>query len=290
MLSLITCARAHDVSEELRQNIATTIGTDYELIVIDNSSNDYTIFSAYNEGIRRSNGDILCFMHDDILYHTSNWGLNVQKHFEDPRVGLIGIAGGYYLPAMPCYWFQNSTDRCINILQHENGCKEAYLDFLREGKQEKNEVVAVDGVWFCIRKSLFEQISFDEQYGGFHMYDMDMCMQIRKLGLKLYVVYDVLIEHLSIGNAGCSWINAALLFWKKWKYELPQYSDGFKWTSKRKKDCWRVLYHEVDSMKNYGFDGPSIQALIKEVVPRMPYTISKYQLLVIRTMLKTMVP
>lgn len=281
MLSLITCARAKDVSEELRRNIATTIGTDYELIVIDNSSNDHSIFSAYNEGVRRSKGDILCFMHDDILYQTINWGVNVQRHFENHEVGLLGVAGGYYLPAMPCYWFQNAMDRSINIIQHENRCKEACLDFMREGEQEKNEVVAVDGVWFCIRKNLFGKISFDEHYNGFHMYDMDICMQIRQLGLKLFVVYDVLIEHMSLGNAGCSWLDAALAFWKKWKQELPQYTEDFRWTPKRKKDCWRVLYKEVISLKRFGHNRHEVRALIKEIVPKMPCTLSKYILKVL---------
>ena len=285
MFSLITCARTHDISEELRHNIAATIGTDYELIVVDNSSSNYSIFSAYNEGVRRSKGDILCFMHDDVLFHTSNWGLNVQKHFENPEVGLIGVAGGHYLPAMPCFWFQNSTDRYINILQHENGNKKPYLDHLKEGEQEKNEVVAVDGVWFCIRKSLFESISFDEQYNGFHMYDLDICMQVRQLGLKLFVVYDVLIEHMSLGNVGRSWMDAALTFWKKWKQELPQYTEGFVWTSKRKKDCWRVLFQEVTFLKESGYNRRGICALIKDVVPGMPCTLSRYEFKVLAAFL-----
>ncbi len=69
MISLIICSRKSDISNSLKENIERTIGTDYELIVIDNSTNKYSIFSAYNEGVRRSKGDILCFMHEDILYH-----------------------------------------------------------------------------------------------------------------------------------------------------------------------------------------------------------------------------
>ena len=66
MISLIICSRTADISDELKQNIATTIGCEYELCVIDNSRNEYSIFTAYNEGVRRAKGDILCFMHDDI--------------------------------------------------------------------------------------------------------------------------------------------------------------------------------------------------------------------------------
>ena len=78
MLSLIICSRTPKISEELEKNIADTIGCEYELVVIDNSLNKYSIFSAYNEGVKRSIGDILCFMHEDILYKTINWGQQVE--------------------------------------------------------------------------------------------------------------------------------------------------------------------------------------------------------------------
>ena len=277
MISLITCARSHDISDELRKNIASTIGMDYELIVIDNSSNDYSIFSAYNEGVRRSKGELLCFMHDDLIYHTPNWGINVQRHFEDSDVGLIGVAGGKYLPNMPCYWFQSSTDRCINILQHLEITDEAHLDYLNPDNSDKSEVVAVDGVWFCIKKELFEKISFDETYGGFHMYDMDISMQVRGEGYKNYVVYDVLIEHMSIGNVKRDWMNASIAFWRKWESQLPQYAAGFIWTSKRKKDCWRKLYNELLLMQKSGYSSADVVSLARTVSGGMPHTISKYQ-------------
>ena len=60
MISCIICSRRPDISAELKENIASTIGCEYELVVIDNSKNEYSIFSAYNEGVRRAKGDILC--------------------------------------------------------------------------------------------------------------------------------------------------------------------------------------------------------------------------------------
>lgn len=79
MISLIICSRTPTISEELSTNIAETIGCEYELVVIDNSKNEFSIFSAYNEGVKRSNGDVLCFMHDDILFRTLNWGASRES-------------------------------------------------------------------------------------------------------------------------------------------------------------------------------------------------------------------
>ena len=63
------------------------------------------------------------------------------------------------------------------------------------------EAVVIDGVCFCIRKSLFSSITFeDKTFQGFHCYDMDICLQIRHVGLSNIVVSDVLIEHISEGS------------------------------------------------------------------------------------------
>lgn len=74
MLSLIVCSRTNDISNELKENVSTTIGCDYEWVVINNSQNQYSIFSAYNEGVSRAKGDVLCFMHEDVLFRTNNGG------------------------------------------------------------------------------------------------------------------------------------------------------------------------------------------------------------------------
>ena len=85
MISIIICSRNKDIPSELKQNIADTIGVDYELVVIDNSRNQYSIFSAYNEGVKRAKGDMLCFMHEDVVFKNCNWGERVIKHFQNNK-------------------------------------------------------------------------------------------------------------------------------------------------------------------------------------------------------------
>ena len=70
MISIVICSRKKDVSVELKKNIAETNGCEYEMVVIDNSRNKHNIFHAYNEGVSRAKGEILSFMHDDILFHS----------------------------------------------------------------------------------------------------------------------------------------------------------------------------------------------------------------------------
>ena len=229
MLSVIICSRTSRLAPELQRNIEETIGCEHQLVVIDNSENRYDIFQAYNEGVRRSRYGILCFMHDDILYHTSGWGCNVVKWFKDPTIGMLGISGSTYLSRIPAIWWasgywgdkiairqnsvdtdkldpQNSTRTCVNPLN-----------------ESCSEVTMNDGLFFCIRKELFDRgACFDEQtFKGFHFYDLDISFQVRERGFRVVCVYDILLEHRSHSVLNETWLSAARLFYDKWSRSLP---------------------------------------------------------------------
>ncbi len=78
----------------------------------------------------------------------------------------------------------------------------------------------------CIRKSLFDDglIRFDDKtFDGFHCYDIDICLQVRKAGFDVAVVSDVLAEHLSYGSQNKQWLMASEKLEKKWHDYLPQW-------------------------------------------------------------------
>jgi len=220
MLSLIICARSNDIPVSLKQNIANTVGAEYEIIVIDNSDNHHSIFSAYNLGVEKSKYPYLCFMHDDIAFHTQNWGAKVVKHFTDDSTGAVGIAGSPYFPAMPGAWWSSKVRNEITVTDKDGDITPSIHYY--PAAADKNECVVLDGVWLCIRRALFEKIKFDDTiFSGFHFYDIDICLQVNQLGYKLYCVFDVWIQHLSVGNTDKTWLKNALLVQKKWRQKLP---------------------------------------------------------------------
>jgi len=221
MISLIICSRTGFLSAALTADIAATIGVPYEIIVIDNAENRYNIFEAYNIGVSQSRYPILCFMHDDIEYHTENWGQNVLAHFADQQTGAIGIAGSPYVPAMPGSWWGGGVVN-QHLLVNENG-KLAVADKLADNvPAAKKPVITLDGVWMCIRKDLFTKISFDgAAYKGFHFYDTDIALQVFSVGYHIYCVYDISIYHFSNGKMDKSWCENAMIFNRKWKSALP---------------------------------------------------------------------
>jgi glycosyltransferase involved in cell wall biosynthesis len=224
MISCIICSRRPDISAELKENIASTIGCEYELVVIDNSKNEYSIFSAYNEGVHRANGDILCFMHEDILYHTFDWGKKVVEYFEQyHQAGLIGIIGTHFLSIIPSGWWDTEIGSG-HLLQrfYKGDSYTVEMDFRGDSTKVPTRVVAVDGLWMCMQRNLFSKVRWDEEtFNGFHAYDLDMSLQVYNAGFEVHIMWDILIEHKSYGNPNLSFHIANQHLWNKWKNFLP---------------------------------------------------------------------
>ena len=226
MLSLIICSRTSKISDELEKNIVETIGCEYELIVIDNSKKKYNIFQAYNEGIKLAKGDILCFMHEDIQFHTPKWGIITMSYFKDKTIGLVGVIGTHYMPKSPAAWWKTHylAGQLIqgNFVNNVYKTKKILYDQYNESHTSLVEACTIDGLWFCMPKSIFDTIKFDDLlYHGFHCYDMDICMQVIQSRYKVMISNDILIEHLSIGTCDELWIDNLNIWYKKWRKFLP---------------------------------------------------------------------
>ena len=230
MLSLIICSRNKTTDSELLENIRSTIGTEYEIVLVDNSAGKYGICGAYNEGVRRAKGDILCFMHEDIHYHTDNWGKKVEEHFKKKEISLLSTVGSHILPQKGDWRVGYHQYAVLSFLQRTPRIASAgsyYVTLAKDGISKDNsliKVATVDGVWFCIPRKIFADgnLCFDEiTFPNFHMYDIDISMQINKLGGEIYICDNILFEHFSEGNFSADFYNSLLKFQQKWQKYLP---------------------------------------------------------------------
>lgn len=238
MISIVVCHRDKKLLKQFKENVEKTIGINFEFVIVDNTNNDYTIFEAYNLGIRKSKYDCICFAHEDLLFHTPNWGEKVVAHLADENTGMIGVVGGNCFPNCPSPWWNNTllNDPLINNIQHwdegfipknnlhkkpfENK-KNVTRDYQNPTKNNKVKAVALDGLWMCAHRRVLETCKFDEQtFKGFHCYDTDFCFQVLQ-NFDIYVVYDILIEHLSMGTVAKQWALAADQLASKWLQKLP---------------------------------------------------------------------
>lgn len=268
MLSIVICHRNEALLTAITKNIEATVGVVYELIVIDNTNNNYTILSAYNEGVRRAKYDYICFTHEDILFYTSNWGRKVVNHFDNPEVGMLGVAGGLTQSSIPSAWWYNNYFRksARNMLMREKKSGKLFQYTSNPFNESKAEAVIIDGLWFCIRRSLFNYISFDENtFTGFHLYDADISMQVLQHA-KNFIIYDILLEHQWSGNISKDYYLDLIKFSKKWSNKLPVQSKNVA------KDYmniynWHALRYFILEMKTKDFTKQEINNFLNTYYP-----------------------
>jgi glycosyltransferase involved in cell wall biosynthesis len=203
MISIIICSRTKTINDILTDNIQKTIGCEYELVIIDNSENQYSIFEAYNLGISNSNGDYLCLIHDDILFHTLGWGNIIQRS----------------KTKMPSLWWSCPKEhKTASLIQHLSD-KETERWNSGFGKESAIEVVTIDGVFMAMRKD--DRICFNSQMKGFHNYDLNISFEYKKFGYKVIVTNEVLIEHFSLGTIKDEWVESSYQLYNFYKNSLP---------------------------------------------------------------------
>jgi hypothetical protein len=221
MISVIVCSRSNRISPVFENNIRHTIGVEYELVHIDNSANEYSIFEAYNTGIKQSKYPYLCLVHEDVEFHSYKWGIRMIKHLQDEQVGIIGVAGCALISTIPGQW--NDFYQSMQIIQSSGERKHKKKRILKSHGLTPAPwpVVALDGVMLCMRKNLTEKIIFDETLPGFHAYDLDICLQAHQAGYRNLVINDILIEHFSKGCFKKDYYLNTFRVFDKWKHILP---------------------------------------------------------------------
>ncbi|PWS31692.1 glycosyltransferase [Pedobacter paludis] len=218
MLSIVICSKDKNQFINVSKNIEETIGIDYEIIKIDNINNDFGICKAYNAGASLSKYQLLCFVHEDILVHTQNWGKVIINFFnKNQEAGILGVAGSKYKSIVPSIWAQGlyNTDS-LNIIQH-------YADTVANinSTVKFDEVKTLDGVFLCCTKEIWSKNKFDEiNFDKFHFYDLDFCTQVGQYN-KIYATGEILIEHFSSGNLNRDWVEYSVKYTRKWLHILP---------------------------------------------------------------------
>jgi len=191
---------------------------DTEILMYENDG-QMSLTQVYNKGLKESVNDIVVFMHDDLILETSNMTPKIVKLFEKhSEYGIIGIAGTDKLTSG--MWWQN-RENMFGVVGH-----------LHEGKRHVNhyskgvfndilkDVVVVDGLFFMVRKSLLKK-EFNEEFKGFHFYDIPFCVENFLEGVKIGLTTKFGITHKSIGITNKQWEKNKLFFEALFEKQLP---------------------------------------------------------------------
>ncbi len=264
MISIIIASEKKDLVD-LESNIEETIGLPFEIIVIFNPKGQFGLSEAYNRGACSAKFSFLCFMHDDITFDSKNWGKIVIELLNNQVTGVLGIAGGLVKSKIPSDWIGGTQFKEVHLVQHFKYSQIPPCT-IKQSYSGKNPapVLLLDGVWLCVKKSVFNQFKFDEiNFNKFHGYDLDFTFQVSQKFLN-YVTFDIKINHFSEGNYSLDWIESATNFVKKWVFKLPRAIIELpkdQWNKIEKKN----LKHLIKHLYKLNFRPIQIEEKLKEM-------------------------
>jgi len=203
-------------------HITKTSGIYKDLEVIQFINNgEYSLTELYNRALKETKNNIVVFCHDDIIFETNNWGKKILNHFKrNPEYGIIGKAGTKYMPKSGRWWDCGMTE-VIGQVYHQNEGKKWLSKYSEYFGNKIEETIIVDGLFFVINKNNLKS-EFDESIRGFHFYEVDFCFNNFLNGVKVGVISDISLTHLSIGMTNEQWEKNRLQFVDKYENDLPQ--------------------------------------------------------------------
>lgn len=188
-----------------------------EIIAYENNG-EYSLSQLYNKGLEDSTNDIVVFMHDDVEIETSNITPKIERLFErNPEYGIIGLAGTDNL-VNGMWW--SDRERMYGQVKHEHEGRVHRNNYSGTFGENLKEVVIVDGLFFAVHKNRIKE-KFDEEFPGFHFYDLPFCVSNFKKGVKIGVTTKILVVHKSIGMIDKKWEKNKLFFESKYGDLLP---------------------------------------------------------------------
>jgi glycosyltransferase involved in cell wall biosynthesis len=179
---------------------------------------DKSLAQVYNEVLSESKTDIVVFCHDDIYFDTNSWYNKLLKHFEKSDFGILGMAGTTQMPSSGMWW--ENRKKMVGIVNHESDGKKWESKYSESLGNSIMETIIVDGLFIAVDKRKIKK-NFNEDFKGFHFYDIPFCFENHIEGVKVGVITNIRITHKSIGQTNEQWEENRKLFESKYDKNLP---------------------------------------------------------------------
>ena len=188
-----------------------------EYIFVENDGSK-SLPQVYNEGLEKSTNDIVVFIHDDLEFETRNLTPKIIKLFDkNPEFGVIGLAGTDNL--ISGRWWEDK-DSMQGQVGHINQSKRYISKYSNSFGDDIKEVIVIDGLFMMIHKKRIKH-TFNEEFSGFHFYDLPISLLNHLDGVKVGVTTKIKLYHKSIGMVNKQWEKNKLFFEALYEKHLP---------------------------------------------------------------------
>jgi GT2 family glycosyltransferase len=238
------------VTRRCMPTLLETQGAEWELIVVDNGSDDGTpewldgfaasagargvrmtivrnagnigCSTARNQGATAASGDHLVFMDNDVSVRHRSWMRELARRFDDETVGVAGPKLVYPHPPHDIQCAGVGISQNGRVLFRGRGERRDLPEFNRE--QDMQTLISA---CFMVRRRAFDEAGgFDEAFNPVEFEDFDLCYRIRESGSRVVYVPSVEMYHLeSVTTAGTASlpntyliIRHGLLFKRRWRH------------------------------------------------------------------------
>jgi len=217
-MSLSVVFSSKKINPEFVETIRKSSGVHKIEILPYENPGKYSLTEVYNMGLEKATNNIVVFCHDDLKFDTKNWGRKLLKHFDKSDYGVLGVAGCRYLPNSGKWW--EIPSEMMGQVYHEHEGKRWLSTYNPKFGNNILPAVLVDGLFFGVNKLKIKE-HFDESVKGFHFYDLNFCVQNYLKKVKIGVISNIDITHLSIGMTNEEWEKNRVTFSEKYKNDLP---------------------------------------------------------------------
>jgi hypothetical protein len=158
------------------------------------------------EAAERSDLEALILLHQDLELRDDTLLARLRPLLADPRVGLLGLAGGRGLRSL-AWWESDLYGAAYVPAQSTRFSRGSF------------EVDVVDGVLLVLAPWAVRMLRFDEAFAAdFHGYDVDIALQVRSVGGRV-IATDVEYFHHWLKDPAedrASWVRNAVRLQRKW--------------------------------------------------------------------------
>lgn len=179
--------------------------TPYELIVVDNGSNDGTCEwcireritlvslptnigfpTACNKGLRLATGDCLMLLNNDVTV-TKDWLSGLQEAlYNQPEIGIVGPVTNYVSGKQQVSYPFDSMQEFQRIAAEVRHNRELAAE----------PIMRLVGFCMLFKRELYARIGeLDERFAPGHYEDDDYCFRARMHGYTLLMCSNVLVHH-----------------------------------------------------------------------------------------------
>lgn len=174
----------------------STIKDDFKAAVINvlRNKTNIGVYPSLNQGYQNSTGDIVFFTHNDLFINEYGWDFKITRFFSDyPNLGLAGFVGGAGI---------GTDGGRINTFCTFSGIYGSHYSL--HGiypSQDVTPVCVLDGCALIFRRSVLNEISWDEKIECHHFYDKIMSLDVIYSGYD-NAVFKIACDHLG-GETSC---------------------------------------------------------------------------------------